>query len=113
MAATIRIDTSGLDQTLASFQNFRPTLIKWAQVGMMRFILPKLKAIVPVRTGRLKAARVFDRTENGGAFGWDRKGFYWRFQPGLPEESVRIVEMLLPRVLEWATAQTTRELGLD
>ena len=75
------------------------------QIGLERFVLPRLKAIIPVRTGQLRDARVFVPTRGIGYFGWLPSGFYWRYQPGLPEESQAIVRSALPSLIVWAVQQ--------
>ena len=112
MPTTLRIDTSGLDRKLASFDRFLPTVIEFLQIGAERFILPRLKAIVPVRTGNLRDSRRFRTTQGGFQFYWDRTGFYWRFQDNLGAQSQRIVQDSLPGLFQWAVAQARNKLRL-
>ena len=116
MTTRINIDISG---ALAGLQNaaeklaqFRVALVQWAQVGMQRLILPRLKEATPVRTGQLRRARRFRRITNGGAFYWDRSGFYWRFQPGLEESHIKIIQDAIPDLVNWAVANARRGVGI-
>ena len=108
----LRIDTSGLDAKLASLARFSETLVAFLQVGAERFIFPKLKAIVPVRTGTLRDSRRFRPTPGGFQFYWTNDGFYWRFVGNLGAQSQRIVQDALPALFTWAVAQTRKKLGL-
>ena len=110
MARTITIDISGLDELRAELANFDITFITWLQVAMIEILLPKLKEIVPVRTGNLRSSRSFYPTGRGGAFGWDNQGYYWRFQEGLEERSIQIAERYVPVIARFARDQTIKEL---
>lgn len=116
MPTRVNVDIGGavekLEAAQEKFERLKAAIIRWAQVGMQRFILPRLVADTPRRTGRLQAARQFRKVRGGGQFFWDQSGFYWRFQPGLPERQTEIVREALPRLIEWAIANARREVGI-
>lgn len=109
---TIRIDLGGVEGLLERLSEFRRTVIGFMQIGLERMVLPRLRGIVPFRTGRLRASRIFVATAGGGYFGWTPSGFYWIFQPGLGQESEALVRGALPALIRWAVAQARRKLNL-
>ena len=111
-AVNITIDLGDVQDLIDRIAEFRRTVIQFMQIGLDRMVLPKLRAIVPFRTGRLRAARIFVPTAGGGYFGWTPAGFYWRFQPGLGEESQALVRGALPALIRWAVAQARRKLQI-
>ena len=116
MPATISIDVSaalaGLGDLREKLAAFKVALVKWAQIGLERFVLPALKAATPVRTGRLRAARQFRQIPGGGSFYWEGSGFYWRFQPGLQERHREIVRDSIPDLVQWAVVNARSEIGI-
>ncbi len=116
MAASIRIDVSdaleGLQDVGERLERFKAAILRWAQMGLERFVLPKLRDATPVRTGRLRGARQFRRIPGGGSFYWGREGFYWQFQDGLQERHRQIVRDSLPDLIPWAVRNARREVGI-
>ena len=116
MAAVIAIDISGALAGLADFeeklQQFKSAVVRWARVGLQRFVLPKLKDATPVRTGRLRDARQFKSIPGGGSFFWAKEGFYYQFQPGLQERHRQIVRESIPELIKWVLANARREVGI-
>ena len=63
-AVNITIDLGDVQDLIDRIAEFRRTVIQFMQIGLDRMVLPKLRAIVPFRTGRLRAAPDF--RPNGG-----------------------------------------------
>ena len=116
MAAVIHIDISGalagLEQFEEKLQKFKDAVVRWARLGLQRFVLPKLKNATPFRTGRLRAARQFEAIPRGGSFFWADSGFYYKFQPGLQERHRQIVRDSIPDLIKWVLANARREVGI-
>lgn len=116
MAIRIKIELSGalagIDGLGEKLRALRAAIVRWAQIGLERLVLPRLRAAIPVRTGRLRDARRFNRIPGGGRFYWDETGFYWRHQPGLPEGQIQIIEDALPGLITWALRRARQEVGI-
>ena len=112
MPTTITIDISEVQDLIERLADFRRTVIEFIQIGLERFVMPRLKAAIPVRTGRLQASRIFVPQAGGGYFSWLPSGFYWRFQRGLPQEQQAIVRNVLPQVMRWAVQQARSKLKI-
>ena len=116
MAAVIHIDISGalagLDRFKEKLQKFKDAVVRWARLGLQRFVLPKLKQATPIRTGRLRAARQFKAIPGGGSFFWAESGFYYEYQPGLQERHRKIVRDSIPDLIKWVLVNARREVGI-
>ena len=115
MAYTVRVDISRrLAEIADRVEELLDAFREYMRIGCQNVILPRLRDVVPVRTGQLRAARRFypGRGTYVGGFGWDSSGFYWIFQEGLPEASQRVIDQLLPGVTEWAWQRARAKAGI-
>ena len=93
---------------------FRRKLNNNIYEGFKKVLLPRMRAITPIDTGRLRdALNVTRRRPNITAIGFNRRGFYWYFQVGLPDELDRVLERSLRPVLYAAARKAWRDAGRD
>ena len=112
MALTVRVDISGDAGLLESEDALIPAVIRQLQIGLEQILLPRLRRLIPARTGRLRASFFFRRQPGGGYFAYARRGFYWRFQPGLSESMQAAIREALPALVNWAFERAKLELAL-
>ena len=76
-------------------------------------LYPSFQRVTPARTGQLKRAMKIGYA--GGKFfiRFDRAGFYWRFQQGLPQKYQQIYDRLLPAMVDTAFQQAKADVGLE
>ena len=118
MATTrIRINIGDLAALPAQIEALKIAIVKWAQVGLSRFVLNRMKREIPVRSGRLRAALRFRKLQAGGRFHFGKSGFYFIFQRAnsggdLEDRLMEIVKQSLEDLIPWAVRRARAEVGI-
>ena len=109
----INVDISfAAGNTAAEITALKRSIVRWSQVGWSRFVLSRMKRVVPVRTGRLRDSLKFKKLRNGGRFFFTPRGFYWRFQEGLEEELIKVIIDSLSDLIPWAVRKARSDVGI-
>lgn len=112
MAETVRVRLSGplfeqggnlLARRIAARFDY------WMAYGLKYMIAPKLRPLIPVRTGRLKRSLHGGRSRTGAGIYFKRQGFYWHFQSQLPKRLDRRILSMLRPLIKWAFLSAVRD----
>lgn len=76
------------------------------------YLLPKLGAVTPEDSGALKRALYADIQGDRFIVGFQRGAYYWRFLPEMRAEYQAIYDREVPRMIEVAYQQASKEVGI-
>ena len=74
--------------------------------------MPKLDNATPEISGALKRALFADIRGDKFIVGFQRGAYYWRFLPEMRAEYSRIYDREVPRMIEVAYQQASKEIGI-
>ena len=76
-------------------------------------LYPQMQRATPVRSGQLKRAMKIGYADGKFVLYFDKAGFYWRFQRGLPEKYQQIYDGLIQGMVDTAFEQAKADVGLE
>ena len=75
-------------------------------------LYPAMQQATPVRTGQLRRALKIGYADGRFFVFFDRAGFYWYLQRGLPQRYRQIYDRLIPGMVDVALQQAKADVGL-